>query len=158
MSNPPSVRMVTSDPGSIDHHHTSIPNSPLSEVLSEQPVHSPMSLVGTEPRRRCSVTNVTLGSEPEGSGGGGLVAFGPAPESAAVKVDEVGSGDGGKIVSSDQQESVVYILLIHHAKNNMHSLCCDYLPTPMLYPGYVRKCRCSDMKCPNSSSDYRSRI
>ena len=112
MSNPPSVRMVTSDPGSIDHHHTSIPNSPLSEVLSEQPVHSPMSLVGAEPRRRCSVTNVTLGSEPEGSGGGGggLVAFGPAPERASVKVDEVGTGDGGKIDSSDQQESLVYIL------------------------------------------------
>ena len=122
MSNPPSVRMVTSDPGSIDHHHTSIPNSPLSEVLSEQPVHSPMSLVGAEPRRRCSVTNVTLGSEPEGSGGGGgggLVAFGPAPERASVKVDEVGTGDGGKIDSSDQQESLVYILLMHNAKNYM---------------------------------------
>ena len=111
MSNPPSVRMVTSDPSSIDHHHPSIPNSPLSEVLSEHPVHSPMSVVGVEPRRRCSVTNVTLGSEPEGGGGAGLVAFGPATERASVKVDEVGTGDGGKIGGNHQQECTLILLL-----------------------------------------------
>ena len=107
MSNPPSVRVVTSDPSSIDHHHP-------SEVLSEHPVHSPMSVVGVEPRRRCSVTNVTLGSEPEGGGGGGggLVAFGPAPERASVKVDDGGTGDGGKISDNDQQESLVLSVLV----------------------------------------------
>ena len=109
MSNPPSVRMVTSDPSSLDHHHPSIPNSPLSEVLSEHPVHSPMSVVGVEPRRRCSVTNVTLGSEPEGGGGGGLVAFGPSPERGSVKVDEGGAGDGGTIGGNDQQESILVL-------------------------------------------------
>ena len=102
MSNPPSVRVVTSDPSSIDHHHP-------SEVLSEHPVHSPMSVVGVEPRRRCSVTNVTLGSEPEGGGGGGLVAFGPAPERGSVKVDEGGAGDGGTIGGNDQQESILVL-------------------------------------------------
>ena len=108
MSNPPSVRMVTSDPSSIDHHHTSIPNSPLSEVLSEHPVHSPMSVVGAEPRRRCSVTNVTLGSEPEG-GSSGLVAFGPAPERAPVKVDEGGTVAGGKIGGNDEEASTMLV-------------------------------------------------
>jgi hypothetical protein len=105
-SNPPSVHILhhSSNPASIDHLHQSIPNSPLSEVLSDAAVHSPMSIVGGDKqRRRSSVTNVTLATAANSDG---LVVYGPAPQDPTPIHPQflVGGGEEKQVEEQQHQD------------------------------------------------------